>query len=1069
MNHHSTPGARSAPFVPSCGGHFSAWTFLLLFLALWPGGVWAAQEGMDKVLGLDLAKGVKELPRGDSKRAAEDPSLRLELKKTAPMAGTIRVGGAVSFEAKLITDKGPIPPGDFVFRWECDGKAKFLEAEGPPLNTVIFLMPGRWKVTAAAFIDKEGVLEQAALSNPVDVEVANPQFQLVVSPQKPLIGEEVKAEVRDFPLHEGVEFRWAPLSRNAKLIRVGEKDVSFFLKDSEPVNVAVSASMPQAGVTLGGASATAQARPYAVELKNLGVLGEKAVVWADGQGPVRTDEVAVGQKVRLRADASPTPDSPPLSYVWIPGPGVTVEGEGRETTVFRRDVGECKVEARIQDSRGLVIGRGEIAFPVSVSQAELDKAGHNARETLRLAAEAEKYWSLGQADKALKSAGAARSLNPNQPEAVRVFERIRDGAARLSAIMRRGADALGADDFRGVSEALDEAGKVNGQYPGIGELEARMKARQDALAKVDALLSEAGKKWDAGDIDAALALVDKALALDGAHPQALADRERMVKGRDRIIAALKEASALAAKKQFESAGAVLEEAAGVNEKFPPLAELRSRIDGQRSKAWKVDELLARAKDQWNGGQVDEAMAALSEILAMEPGHAAADGTLKHMAKAREAMRFAVDKAEALAAKGQEDAALDMIAKALSLNPKYYPAVKADQEIRDSQKRTRRVAALSAESGERWAAGDVDGAVRALDEALALDPGSQTLADRRAKLGRAAEAVSEALRRAKGLMADRLFDKALAALSEAEAINAANPAIAALRASVRQEAARETAKSGELLAAAKKRLDAGDWQGALDAAEEVRMRPGLSKELAAKAGTYAEAARAGLEKAKRAEQAQAKKAQKDQSRGEAKLRRKDCDALFQSAEKKRAAANHAEAIRDYQKTLKVCPDYCTAYNNTGASLYKLGYVKEALPWFEEAGKCDPTDKLFADNIALTKKLASGEAAPKTDPDRERCDASFKLAEKAMASGDHGEAVRHFREAAKLCPDNCAAFNNVGLALNRLGYVKESLPWFERAQICDPTDKLFKENLGIANKQLRAAKKDVPANKPSAARD
>lgn len=1060
--------AMFARLIPASGRLLEARPSFLACLAvlsclffLNPAIVLAASEGMEKALGLDLAKGVKELPQKDSARAAADPSLRLELKKTAPMAGTIRVGGAVSFEAKLLTDKGVIPPGEFVFRWECDGKAKFLEVEGPPLNTVIFLMPGHFKVRAAAFYDKEGVSEQVALSNPVDVEVSNPLFQLTVSPQKPLIGEEVTAGVKDFPLHEGVEFRWAPLSRNARLMRVGEKDVSFYINDEAPVTVSVSASMPQAGVTLGEAAATIRARPYAVEVKNLGITGEKTVVWIDGQGPAQTDAIAVRREVRLRADVSPSPGNPPLTYKWTAQDGSFLAGPDatREAAAFRESVGECKVSVEVRDNRGLVIGRGEGAFPVSVSQAELDKAVNNARETLRLAAEAEKLWSLGEVDKSLAAAEAARTLNPKHPEAVRVEERISADARRIRDILKRGEESLAVDDFRQTTEALDEAGKINGQYSALASLDKRMKERKAVLARIDAQIKQGGRLWDAGDVAGALAALDKALALDELHDAARAERDRMVKGRDRIIAALKEADALLTKKQFESAAAAIKEVAGINENFKPLKELKGRIDERRNKAWKVDELLARAQDQWNGGDVDAALAALGEIQAIEPGHQGAAEALKKMAKLRDVLHSSVDKADALAANGDEDGALAVIAKARKLNPKYYPAIKAEQELKDRRSRAEKVRALTAESAARWVAGDVEGSLRAVDEALALDPGNAALKDRRAKLGRAGEAVAESLRRAEGLLEDKLFDKAMRALDDAAAVNSKNPRVAELRKTVEQAAKNARTQAGELLAKAKKRLDAGEFQAALDLSEEVRERPGLDAKRAQLAASYAAAARTGLEKARLAEKTKAATVRKEQTKGDAARRKNECDALFKSAEARRSAKEHAEAIRDYQKVLNVCPDYCTAYNNIGASLYKLGYAKESLPWFEEAAKCDPADKLFSDNAALTRKLAADKGENASGSDREQCGEAFRQAEAAMAAKDHRLAVKQFREAARLCPDNCAAYNNVGLSLNRLGYVKESLPWFEQAQKCDPKDTLFKENVGIANKQLKTAKKDA----------
>jgi tetratricopeptide (TPR) repeat protein len=70
------------------------------------------------------------------------------------------------------------------------------------------------------------------------------------------------------------------------------------------------------------------------------------------------------------------------------------------------------------------------------------------------------------------------------------------------------------------------------------------------------------------------------------------------------------------------------------------------------------------------------------------------------------------------------------------------------------------------------------------------------------------------------------------------------------------------------------------------------------------------------------------------------------------------------------------------------------------------------------------------------------------------------VREYRKVVEQCPRYCAAYNNIGLALNKLGHVKESLPWFEEAYRCNPKEALFQDNIDIVTKSIRQASRDRP---------
>ncbi|QLA19474.1 tetratricopeptide repeat protein [Desulfolutivibrio sulfoxidireducens] len=996
--------------------------------------------------------------------------VRVELKKTAPLSGTVRAGGAVSFEAALFAGEAPVPPDGYVFRWESDAGAKFLDPEGPAGNTVVFVRPGPQKVWVTVFSLVDGAPEPVAASEALEMDVAGPLFRLSVTPSSPRVGEEVRAVVKDFPVREDVDFRWAALPRNAALVNVGEKEISFYLRDDGPAEVAVSARMPLAGKDLGRASAVVTAKPYAVEVSNKGLVGPRPVVWKEGSGPEEVEAVPEGGAVLVRADVNPAPGNPPLTFAWSVPPGVRLEqGEsGRQVKVAAEAVGSYKVAVEVRDSRELVVGRGEGTFAVTVSKADMNTARENAAKTARLTAEAVTLWNRGEVDRAVETAARAVETNPKSVDAAGEYRRIAADRDRVGDILHRAGEHLARDEFVQVAGLLDEAGRINGQYPAIAAMDKAMRARKDTLAKVDGLLASSGEAWASGDVEGALRAVRSALALDPGHEAARAARDRLAGGRDKIIAGLKEAATFLGKNQFESAAAAVAEVKGVNEKFGPLREMESAIAARREHAWKADQLLARARELWTAGDMDGALTTLSRILKSDPEHPGADAARRQTAQARELVLKNVDQAKTLLSQGKTDEALAALGRAKGVNAAYAPVRELESAVAERKNRAGRIRELRAAVQKDGGRGDLDAALAGVENILILDPADAWAKAERTRLVAEREELRAAMHRAEGLSASGRHDAALAALAQARVRSPGYPPLAALEGRIAEADRSFRARVSGALDEAGARLSRGDFSGTLSVLAGLGTDPGLSAKDERRAKELARAARAGQEKAKAVQAAQQSVSPGKQAATA--RNRAACDKVFARAEAKRAAGEHASAIRDYQEIVTGCPDYCTAYNNIGASLFTLGYARESLPWFEEARTCDPGEKLFADNAALTKRLAAQktenrpdgrpDAQTDTKTDLSQCATAFEQAEKRRGQGDLAGAVRDYRRVVEQCPRYCAAYNNIGLALNKLGHVKESLPWFEEAYRCNPKEALFQDNIDIVTKSIGQASRDRP---------
>lgn len=1002
-------------------------------------------------------------PGASGEETAAGQGFRVELAKSAPPAGTMRVGGAASFAARLFDGERELDRENYVCRWRSDSEARFLETEGPFTNTAVFLRPGRQRVWVEVVPRSGPSKGLAAVSAPVELDVAQPAFSLAVTPPSPLVGEETTVAIRDFPIHDGVEFRWDPLPASAKLVRVGERSLTFYPTAAGEISVRVSATAGAGAgdaADLGASTARVRAKEYTVAVADKGLTGPPATVWREGEGPVAASGVAVRQNVRLLARISPSPHNPPLAYAWSLCPGARARGgtDGREIEASRDAVGPCKASVEVRDARGLLLGRGEGGFTVAVSQDELDAAVANARETDRLTRAATDAWEAGDAAGALAAAGQAVRKSPHDAPALTAYDRISRDKARLDDALAKADAALGVDDFGEAAAMLGEAAKVCPRAGAIGAMRQAAAARRAILDKVAKLLAEARDKWNAGAVDDALRQTGQALSLDPNHAAAKAERERMVADRDRLLAALKQSASYLAAKRFDSADEALAEARAISPRFPPIAELTRAIAARKDKAWRMDERLARARDQWNAGDVDGALATLTEAVNLDPEHAGAAGAKKKLGQARENLAVAEDRAEAALRDGKIDAARAALAGAARINPRHARLKQLQAALAHRIDRDRRVAGLAFEAARRSAAGDMDGAILALNDLLALVPTDAKATATRDALVRARDAVNEALSRARDALAAGRFDLALGAVAEAQKANPKLPALAGWRDKIQAARKQAETEAASRLATAEKLYAKKDIPGADAALRAAREAGPMPSALAGKARDLSRRIEAGLarEAAARREQANRVQTAAQPSRGADADRRARCAAIGRQAAAKRTQGDHAGAIRDYQSLLNQCPDTCQAYNNVGASLFSLGYAAESLPWFDEAVKCAPDERLYRDNVTLTRKRLAQNHSP--DPGKAAtCQAAFETAESRRIGGDLSGAMEGYRSVVATCPDFCAAYNNMGLALHKLGQTAQALPLFERALRCNPRDNLFRDNYELTVKRLRTAER------------
>ncbi len=125
----------------------------------------------------------------------------------------------------------------------------------------------------------------------------------------------------------------------------------------------------------------------------------------------------------------------------------------------------------------------------------------------------------------------------------------------------------------------------------------------------------------------------------------------------------------------------------------------------------------------------------------------------------------------------------------------------------------------------------------------------------------------------------------------------------------------------------------------------------------------------------------------------------------------------EAIRQFQETIRLKPDYADAHNNLGIALFRKGQMDEAIRQFQEALRLKPDQAEAHNNLgnALGRK------------------------------GQIDEAIRQFQEAIRLKPDHAEAHNNLGMALTRRGQTDEAIRQFQEALRLKPDYADARKNL------------------------
>ncbi|MBN2070926.1 MAG: fused MFS/spermidine synthase [Candidatus Krumholzibacteriota bacterium] len=145
----------------------------------------------------------------------------------------------------------------------------------------------------------------------------------------------------------------------------------------------------------------------------------------------------------------------------------------------------------------------------------------------------------------------------------------------------------------------------------------------------------------------------------------------------------------------------------------------------------------------------------------------------------------------------------------------------------------------------------------------------------------------------------------------------------------------------------------------------------------------------------------------------------------------------DAIKYYNKGLRIDPYSVVARNNLGNILLERGRETEAIDQYNAAVTLDPGHLIARNNLgnALKKQGRTDEAITqylevlRLDPDFVQ--AHVSLGEALVDRGRLDEAIGHYYEALRIDPGNAVTHNDLGIALYGRGRIDEAISHFQEA--------------------------------------
>ena len=160
----------------------------------------------------------------------------------------------------------------------------------------------------------------------------------------------------------------------------------------------------------------------------------------------------------------------------------------------------------------------------------------------------------------------------------------------------------------------------------------------------------------------------------------------------------------------------------------------------------------------------------------------------------------------------------------------------------------------------------------------------------------------------------------------------------------------------------------------------------------------------------------------------------------------------EAVKSYQKAMKINPDFPGAYYNIGTILKEKGDSDEALIYFQKALELDPAcadvynsiGVIYQSKGRIDDALACYQKALDTDP--RFAMAYYNLGNALFGKGSFDDAIACYRNALQLYPKYAKVYCGLGLAFQEKGEFDAAIEHYHTALRLNPEFSEASNNLG-----------------------
>lgn len=181
--------------------------------------------------------------------------------------------------------------------------------------------------------------------------------------------------------------------------------------------------------------------------------------------------------------------------------------------------------------------------------------------------------------------------------------------------------------------------------------------------------------------------------------------------------------------------------------------------------------------------------------------------------------------------------------------------------------------------------------------------------------------------------------------------------------------------------------------------------------------------------------------------------------------------HAEAVELFQKAIQINPSFVEAYLNLGVSLNNLERFDEALDYLQYALNARPNYSDAMTNMACTLiglqqfKEAEALLLRALSINDEDFKALNNLGLVYTYQRQYDLALNAYERCLRIRPNYPEAHSNLGLALAELGQYDQAFASYDKAIELDPSRADFYNNLGTAHAELRQFNQAITAYEKS----